>query len=87
MTPRGKEGLFSAAGYLCCAVDELRAAGFWRLADRVDRVIAALDREIASENARPRQTTVRRGPWRTGERSDERYRRLTSPRSPIRALR
>jgi len=87
MAPRGKDGLFSAAGYLCCAVDELRAAGFRRLADRVDRVIAALDREIASENARPRQTTVRRGPGRTGERSDEQDRRLTSPRSPIRALR
>jgi len=87
MTPRGKDGLFSAAGYLCCAVDELRAAGFRRLADRVDRVIAALDREIASKNVSPRQTTVRRGPWRTGERSDERYRRVTSPRSPIRALR
>ena len=38
--------LLSAAAYLCCAVDDLRAAGLARLADRVDAFVAVLDAKI-----------------------------------------
>ena len=89
MTRRRKDGLFSAAGYLCCAVDDLRAAGFRRLADQVDSVIAALEGELASScepEPLPR-ITAPRGSGRLDERGPDASRRLDARRSLMRVLR
>ena len=38
--------LLSAAGYLCSAVDNLRALGLIGLADEIDRYVAVLEVEV-----------------------------------------
>lgn len=38
--------LLSAAGYLCSAVDNLRALGLLGLADEIDRYITVLEVEV-----------------------------------------
>jgi hypothetical protein len=52
--------LLSAAGYLCCAVDDLRAAGLGTLADEIDAFIAILDARIESLIATPKGRSLRR---------------------------
>ena len=44
-SPRETE-LLSAAGYLCSAVDNLRALGLIGLADEIDRYVAVLEIEV-----------------------------------------
>jgi hypothetical protein len=44
-TPRETE-LLSAAGYLCSAVDNLRALGLLGLADEIDRYVTMLEIEV-----------------------------------------
>jgi hypothetical protein len=48
--PHVSTNLLSAASYLCCAVDDLRAAGLATLADEVDSFIAVLDAKIEGLN-------------------------------------
>ena len=51
--------LLSAAGYLCCAVDDLRAAGLSALADEIDAFIAVLDAKIEALIATPEGRSLR----------------------------
>jgi hypothetical protein len=38
--------MLSAAGHLCWAADDLRAAGLWRFAEEIDLLLKILDAEI-----------------------------------------
>jgi hypothetical protein len=42
--------LMSAAGYLCSAVDNLRALGLLGLAEEIDRYITVLEVEVFLDN-------------------------------------
>jgi len=54
-----KANLLSAAGYLSCAVDDLRAAGLETLADEIDSFITSLDARIEVMSASPKDWSLR----------------------------
>jgi hypothetical protein len=59
MAPDSRANLLSAAGYLCCAVDDLRAAGLETLADEIDSFITTLDARIEVLSATPKDWSLR----------------------------
>lgn len=47
MTAPSRSALLSAAGYLCCAEEDLRRAGYDALADEIGLLIAYVSDEVA----------------------------------------
>ena len=50
--------MLSAAGHLCWAADDLRAAGLLRFAEEIDGLLKILDAEICFTDGSPSQPPI-----------------------------